>query len=70
MTLHKDVVRDLGRSSEMDEQRVPNLEELDEQEAWATQGCAAVCTAAASRTEVTYGAKTRALRWRNNLAKR
>ncbi len=54
----------------MDEQRVPNLEELDEQEAWATQGCAAVCTAAASRTEVTYGAKTRALRWRNNLAKR
>ena len=52
----------------MDEQRVPNLEELDEQEAWATQGCAAVCTAAVSKTEATYGAKTRALRWRNALA--
>ena len=50
----------------MDEQRVPNLEELDEQEAWATQGCAA----AVSKTEATYGAKTRALRWRNALAKR
>ena len=53
----------------MDEQWVPNLEELDEQEAWATQGCAAVCTAVSKR-EGTYGAKTRALRWRNALAKR
>src|SRR5215204_6200687 len=32
--LHKDVVvRDHGRSSEMAEQRVPNLQEMDEQEA-------------------------------------
>jgi|SRR5215208_2467229 hypothetical protein len=32
--LHKDVVvREHGRSSEMDEQRVPNLEEMDEQQA-------------------------------------
>jgi hypothetical protein len=31
--LHKDVVRDHGRSSEMDEHRVPNLEEMDEQQA-------------------------------------
>jgi hypothetical protein len=31
--LHKDVVRDHGRSNEMDEQRVPNLEKMSEQEA-------------------------------------
>jgi hypothetical protein len=54
----------------MDEQQVPNLEELGGQEAWATQGCAAVCTAAVAKTEATLGAKTRALRWRNALAKR
>jgi hypothetical protein len=55
----------------VDEQRAPpDLEELDEQEAWATQGCAAVCTAVVSKTEVTYGAETRVLRWRNALAKR
>jgi hypothetical protein len=30
---HKDVVGDHGRSSEMDEQQVPNLEEMDEREA-------------------------------------
>src|SRR3712207_9442672 len=31
--LHKDVVRDHARGSEMDEHRVPNLQEMDEQQA-------------------------------------
>jgi SnoaL-like domain len=32
-TAEKDVVRDHGKSSEMDEQRLPNLQEMDEQQA-------------------------------------
>jgi hypothetical protein len=31
--LHKDVTRDHGSSSEMDDQRVPNLEEMDQKQA-------------------------------------